>query len=81
MLGFNEPELLKIFANTFKTGDPSYAGPLASIALGLRSFHILELKEEVPEEIWTSEMALAELQLDDDEVMEICKTMKEIRGD
>jgi len=38
-------------AQTFKNGDPSFAGPLAGIALGLESYHIFELKKYIPEDI------------------------------
>ena len=66
-------------ARTFKEGDPSYAGPLAGVALGLKSYHVLELKDEVPEEFWDSEMGMAELELEDEVQAEIKGVMAEIR--
>ena len=67
-------------AQTFKEGDPSYAGPLAGVALGLKSYHVLELKDEVPEEFWDSEMGMVELELEDEAQAEIKGVMAEIRS-
>ena len=66
-------------AQTFKEGDPSYAGPLAGVALGLKSYHILELKDEIPEEFWDNNMGMAELELEDEVQVEIKGIMAEVR--
>ncbi len=79
VLGLNEPENLRIFATTFKDGDPSYAGPLAGIALGLMSYHILELRDEIPDAVWESEMAMKELEVEDETIEAIKTTMRSIR--
>jgi hypothetical protein len=67
-------------ATTFKEGDPSYAGVLGGIALGLKSCHIFELKDEVPNDVWEREMAFKELEVEDELIEQICATMREIRG-
>ena len=67
-------------ARTFKEGDPSYAGPLAGVALGLKSYHILELKDEIPEDLWDNEMGMAELELEDEVQAEIKEIMAEVRA-
>ena len=67
-------------AQTFKGGDPSYAGPLAGVALGLKSYHILELKDEIPEELWDDNMGMAELELEDEVQAEIKRIMAEVRA-
>ena len=67
-------------ARTFKEGDPSYAGPLAGVALGLKSYHILELKDEIPERLWDNEMGMAELELEDEVQAEIKEIMAEVRA-
>ena len=79
ILGLNEPENLRIFATTFKEGDPSYAGPLAGVALGLKSSPIFELKSEVPADVWSAEMAMKELEVEDASIEQICHTMRDIR--
>ncbi len=66
-------------AQTFKEGDPSYAGPLAGVALGLKSYHILELKDEIPEELWDDNMGMVELELEDEVQAEIKGVMAEVR--
>ena len=80
MFGLNQPFNLRIMATTFKEGDPSYAGELGGIALGLRSYHIFELKDEIPAKVWDREMGLKELEVEDEEIEAICATMREIRG-
>ena len=79
VLGLNQPFTLRILASTFKDGDPSYAGPLGGVALGLPSYHVFELKDEVPADVWEREMAFKELEMEDDEVETICSVMREIR--
>ena len=66
-------------AQTFKNGDPSFAGALAGIALGIRSYHIFELKELIPADVWEREMAMYELELEEEALQVICRTMAEIR--
>jgi len=66
-------------ATTFRDGDPSYAGALGGVALGLESWHIFELKDEIPADVWEKEMAFKELEVEDDLIAEIRKTMREIR--
>ncbi len=68
-------------ASTFKDGDPSYAGALGGIALGLKSYHIFELKNEVPADVWEREMSFKELEVEDELIAKICATMREIRGE
>ena len=77
--GLNQPFSLRVMAQTFKDGDPSFAGPLAGVALGLASYHILELKEQIPSEVWSEEMAMSELELEDEAVATIIATMREAR--
>ncbi len=81
VLGLNELENLRIMATTFKEGDPSYAGALAGIALGLKSYHILELKEAIPPGVWEEELSMEELEVEDDQLAAIRSTLGEIRGD
>ena len=80
MFGLNEPANLRIMATTFKQGDPSYAGALGGIALGLESYHIFELKDDIPADAWAEEMSFEELEAGDELIEEICQTMREVRG-
>ncbi len=67
-------------ASTFKNGDPSFAGPLGGIALGLLGYHIFELKELIDSTIWEKEMTLYELEIEEDVQKELQQTMEEIRN-
>lgn len=80
VFGLNEPANLRIMATTFKDGDPSYAGALGGVALGLQSYHIFELKDEIPEPAWAEEMTFEELEAGDELIAEICETMAQVRG-
>lgn len=64
---------------TFTSGDPSYAGPLSGVALGLSCYHIFELKDHVPLEVWQAEMAMYELQIEEDEKTLVLQTMEAAR--
>ena len=79
VFGLNQPANLRIMATTFKEGDPSYAGALGGVALGLVSFHIFELEDEVPADVWDREMAFKALEMEDEEIARLCALMREIR--
>lgn len=48
------------------SGDPSWAGPLAGVALGLPVFHIMEpiIKEQIAPEVFKEHLELMEVALD-----------------
>ena len=79
VFGLNEPGNLRIMATTFKEGDPGYAGVLGGVALGLKSYHIFELKDEIPAAVWEKEMAFKELEVEDELIERVCALMREIR--
>ena len=49
--------------------------------MGLKSYHIFELKDEIPADVWRREMAFKELEVEDELIINICSLMKEIRGE
>ena len=59
-------EGLRLAAETLTTGDPSWAGPLAGVSLGLPVFHILEekVRSQVPEEVYADKLLMMEMVLD-----------------
>ena len=79
ILGSPDPEGAGIYAETVTVGDPTYAGPLAGVALGLSVFHILEeeIKRLVPEATYQQQIGLMEMALDGDA---IAASMREARG-
>src|ERR687891_376281 len=44
VLGNGEANGVEVFAETVTEGDPSYAGPLAGVALKIPVYHVLEEK-------------------------------------
>ena len=79
-LGAAEGEAAGLAAETVTAGDPTYAGPLTGVSLGLRVYHICEaaIKEEVPEELYEEQISMMEMVLD---VEDIAKEMEAIRGE
>ena len=66
VLGASDLEGALISAETVTTGDPSFAGPLAGVSLGLSVYHILEpeMKEVVPVDIYEEECGIWLLTVD-----------------
>ena len=60
LLGAPDAESAGIAAETVVLGDPSWAGPLAGVQLGLPVYHILEdqLRDAVPAEVWEEQVGL-----------------------
>lgn len=81
VFGLNQPATVEILAKTFHDGDPSYAGALGGVALGLKSYHILELKAFIPDDVWEEQMAMLELEFEDELWEEIRRILTEIRGE
>lgn len=78
LLGGAEAETAGLSAETVTAGDPTYAGPLAGIGLGLRVYHVLEsvVKEESDTEIFDNQCGMMEMVLD---VEAISSEVKNIR--
>ncbi len=78
ILGSPDADSADIYAETVTVGDPTYAGPLAGVALGLQVYHILEdeMKEQIDPSVYETEIGLMELSLDKDA---ICEAMKSAR--
>jgi glycine reductase len=72
VLGTPTADSSKVYAMTVTGGDPSWAGPLAGVALGLPAFHITEpeIKAQVDEEVYGTEVGMAELVLEAEEIAE-----------
>ncbi len=79
VLGANSPSAVEMAALTLKSGDPSYAGPLAGVALGIPSFHILEpeITRQIDPSLYARELALPALAMDVEEVVKPLLTLRE----
>lgn len=60
ILGSPDPESAALSAETVVSGDPTYAGPLAEVQLGLAVYHILEdeVRRTVPPQVWEDQIGV-----------------------
>lgn len=77
LLGGGEAEAAGLAAETVTAGDPTYAGPLAGVSLGLAVYHIFELKDQVDEAIWDEQISMMEMVLDVDEIIAEMSSIRE----
>jgi hypothetical protein len=79
VLGANSPSAVEMIALTLKSGDPSYAGSLAGVALGIPSYHILEpeIVAQIHPEVYERELALPAMATDRAAVIEALKRIRE----
>ena len=71
LLGTPDAESTQTLAQTVVAGDPSYAGPLAGVPLGLPVLHVFEpeVKDQVPTEVYEEQVALMEMSLDREAIL------------
>ncbi len=71
LLGQPDANSAGLFAETVTRGDPSWAGPLAGVPLGLPVYHVLEpeIKQQVDEVLYDEHVGLMELSADVDEII------------
>ncbi|NYE57875.1 betaine reductase [Carboxydothermus ferrireducens DSM 11255] len=80
LLGAAEPDTASLAAETVTLGDPTFAGPLAGVSLGLKVYHILEpeIKAEIDPAVYEEQAAMMEMVLDVDALAaEVSKMRKE----
>lgn len=68
VLGGAEAEASGLAAETVATGDPTFAGPLAGVPLGLKAYHMFELKDEVDSAVYDEQIGMMEMVLDVDAI-------------
>lgn len=79
LIGGSEAEASGLSAETVCGGDPTYAGPLAGIALGLRVYHVLEeaVKAEFDPTVYDEQCGMMEMVLDVDAIISEVSTVRE----
>jgi glycine reductase len=78
ILGNGEANGVEVFAETVTEGDPSYAGPLAGVALKIPVYHILEdeVMSQVPESLREEKLQLSALVVDVDPMHQVLEASR-----
>jgi glycine reductase len=81
ILGAPDPESAEIAAETLVLGDPTYAGALAEVQLGLAVYHVLEdeIKSKIPDEAWDEQIGVMADVLEAEEIGAAVKGMREAK--
>ena len=71
VLGAAEGEAAGLAAETVTLGDPTFAGPLTGVQLGLTLYHVCEpeMKEEFDEAVYDEQVSMMEMVLDVDDII------------
>ena len=71
ILGAAEGEAAGLAAETVTLGDPTFAGPLTGVQLGLTVYHVCEpeMKEEFDEAVYDEQVSMMEMVLDVDDII------------
>ena len=79
LLGAAEAEASGLAAETVTNGDPTFAGSLTGVSLGLRVYHVFEpeFKEAVDGHVYEEQIGMMEMVLEVDEIISEMKTIRE----
>lgn len=79
VLGASEAEASGLAAETVTAGDPTFAGPLTGVQLGLRAYHICEeeIKAEVNPDVYDEQVSMMEMVLDVDSIAQEMQSIRE----
>ena len=79
ILGSPDADSSELYAETLINGDPTWAGPLAGVALGLPVFHILEpeITRQIDPALYEKHLAVMEIALD---VEKMTRALNRVRG-
>ena len=82
ILGQPDSNSAGLFAETVTKGDPTWAGPLAGVPLGLPVYHILEpeIKAQIDPALYQEHVGLMELSADVDDIIKWVKFYREGGG-
>ena len=71
VLGAAEGEAAGLAAETVTAGDPTFAGPLTGVQLGLTVYHVCEpeMKAEFDEAVYDEQVSMMEMVLDVDNIV------------
>jgi hypothetical protein len=71
IIGAAEGEAAGLAAETVTNGDPTFAGPLAGVQLGLRVYHCIErqFKSQVDQTVYDEQIGMMEMVLNVDDIV------------
>jgi glycine reductase len=81
LLGAPDSETSEVYAETVTHGDPTFAGPLAGVSLGLPVYHILEdeIKNQIESQVYESQIGMMEMVLDKEDIMSKVSAIRNLR--
>ena len=79
LLGAAEGEASGLAAETGTAGDPTFAGPLTGVSLGLKVYHVCEpeIKELIAEDVYEEQISMMEMVLDVDDIISEMTAIRE----
>ena len=82
ILGAAEGEAAGLAAETVTAGDPTFAGPLTGVQLGLSVYHVCEdeIKSLIDEDIYDEQIGMMEMVLDVDEIVSEMTAIRDEHG-
>jgi glycine/sarcosine/betaine reductase complex component A len=82
ILGSSDAEGAGLYAETVTAGDPTYAGPLTGVSLGLPVYHVFDeaIKGEADQSVWDEQISMMEMVLDTPKLAEAVAEMRHQHG-
>jgi len=79
ILGAAEGEAAGLAAETVTAGDPTFAGPLTGVQLGLTVYHVCEpeVKEEFDPAVYDDQISMMEMVLDVDDIIDEMSSIRD----
>jgi glycine/sarcosine/betaine reductase complex component A len=79
LIGAAEAESAGLAAETVTNGDPTFAGPLAGVQLGLKVYHAVdhEFKAAVNPDVYDEQVGMMEMVLDVDGIIEEMNSIRQ----
>ncbi len=80
LLGAAEGEASGIAVETITAGDPTFAGPLTGVPLGLSVYHVCEeeVKAEYDPGVYDEQVSMMEMVLDIDEITDEMNSIRQL---
>ena len=78
LLGTPNAESSRLYGLTVTDGDPSWAGPLTEVKLGLPAYHITEaeIKAQIDPKVYEAHVGLTEMVLETDDIAEALRKVR-----